>query len=249
MKIKISKERISDRLIAAAIFIGGLILLLMIVDAMVMPIFTRQESEVEIPHVVDLSLQAAEARLREADLKFMIGSEEYDSKRPKGTIILQIPGGGSKVKSGRKVILTISKGSASAIVPELEGFTLREARMMLEREGLVPGEIIWHTDLDLPDGVIINSMPAAGTVMRLNADVQLIVNRIETEMMIRVPNFVGLDLDKARSLAQDNFLLVAGINYSVNDDLLPETIMSQSVSPGREVKKWSTIEFTVSATE
>jgi serine/threonine-protein kinase len=249
MKIKFPKELISEILIAAAVFIGGLILLLIVVDAIVMPIFTRQNSEVEIPNVVDLSLQAAQAQLREADLKFAVGGEEYDTKRPKGTVILQIPEGGARVKRGRNVTLTISKGSASATVPELQGFTLREARMMLEREGLEAGEIIWHTDLDLPDGVIINSMPAAGTVMRLNADVQLIVNRIETEMMIRVPHFVGLDLDKARSLAQDNFLLVGGINYSVNDDLLPETVMTQSVPPGREVKKWSTIEFTVSALE
>jgi beta-lactam-binding protein with PASTA domain len=249
MKIKLNKGPAQGILIAAGVFIGGMLILLVFADTIVMPIFTRQGSEVEVPNVIDLSLQAAQAQLREADLDAAIGGEEYDPQRPKGTVILQIPEGGSMVKSGRKVTLTISKGSASATVPEMEGFTLREARMMLEREGLVPGEIIWHTDPDLPDGVIINSVPPAGAVMRLNADVQLIVNRIETEMMVRVPNFVGLDLDEARALAQDNYLLIGNINYAVDQDLLPETVKAQSVAPGHDVKKWSAVDLTVTALE
>jgi serine/threonine-protein kinase len=249
MKIKLNNQPLQGILLAAGVFVGGMLILLTVADVIIMPIFTRQGSEVEVPNVVDLSLQAAEAQIKEADLSFALGGEEYDSKRPKGMIIIQIPEGGAKVKSGRKVTLTISKGSASATVPEMEGFTLREARMMIEREGLVPGEVIWHTDPDLPDGVVINSVPPAGTVMRLNADVRLIVNQIETEMMVRVPRFIGLDLNRARSVAQDNYLLIGDISYSVDDDLLPETVMAQSAAPGQNIKKWSTINLTVSALE
>ncbi len=249
MNIKFNKNNMRGILISVGVFIAGMLILLVFVDAIFMPIYTRRGSEVEVPNVVDLSLQAAQAQLREAHLDAAVGGEEYDPKRPKGTVIMQLPEGGSMVKGGRLVTLTISKGSASATVPELEGFTLREARLLLEREGLVPGEIIWFTDPDLPDGVIINSVPPAGTVMRLNADVQLIVNRIETEMTVRVPDFVGRDLDEARSMAQDNYLLIGEIDYAVDKDILPETVKAQSVAPGQNVKKWSTIDLTVSALE
>jgi beta-lactam-binding protein with PASTA domain len=249
MKIKITKEPLRGILITAGVFIGGMIVLLLFVDGMFMPIYTRQSSEVEVPKVIDLSLQAAEAQIKEADLKAVVGSEEFDSKRPKGTVILQIPEGGSMVKSGRRVTLTVSKGSASATIPDLEGFTLREATMMLERQGLAAGQIIWNADPDLPDGVVISSVPAAGTVMRLNAEIQLIVNRIETEMVVRVPNFVGLDLDEARSLAQDNYLLIGNVTHSADENLLPETVMSQSIPEGNDVKKWSAIDLTVSGSE
>jgi serine/threonine-protein kinase len=248
MKTK-RKEALVAVGIVAGVFFGGLIFLMVVADGLIMPIFTRQGSEVEVPIVLDLSLNAAEARLKEADLRFAVGGEEFDPERPKGTVILQIPEGGSKVKSGRKVVLTLSRGSASAQVPELEGFTLREGRMMLEREGLVQGEIIWHNDPEIPDGVIIGSVPRAGTVMRLNAEVQLIVNRIDTRMLVRVPKFTGLDLDEARSVAGDNYLLIGDISYTVDADLLPETVTAQSIAPGRDVEKWTVIDLTVSALE
>jgi serine/threonine-protein kinase len=235
--------------ITVGVFIACLLGMLFLLDVAIMPVITRQGSETQVPAVIDLSLQAAEARLDEANLGVVNGSEEFDSKRPKGTVINQVPEGGAIVKKGRKVVLTLSKGSASAIVPDLEGFTLREARLQLEKEGLQPGNINWLEDENKPDGVVIGSLPPPGTVMKLNAEVQLVVNRIESEMMVRVPNFVGLDLGKAKALAEENYFLIGVINYSVNDRLLPETVMSQSAPQGQQVKKWTAVDLTLSETE
>jgi serine/threonine-protein kinase len=249
MKLKINKEAWQGPAISAGVFIGGILILLVIADTIVMPLMTRQGSETEVPNVVNLSAQAAEARLKDARLGFMLGGEEYDPQRPKGTIINQVPEGGSKVKTGRRVTLTLSRGSASALVPTLEGFTLREAGMLLEKEGLQTGAITWFNDASRPDGVIIGSIPPAGTIMKLNAEVQLIVNRAENEMLITVPKFIGLDLANAKQLAEENYLLIGDVNYSVKEDLLPETVVAQSVPTGNQVKKWSIINLTISSTE
>jgi eukaryotic-like serine/threonine-protein kinase len=247
--VKIGKEKLIRIGIAAGTFIAGFLILLLIADIFVMPAWTRKGSETEVPNVIDLSLQAAETRLKEADLSVVNGGEEYDPQRPKGTVIIQVPEGGAMVKSGRRVVLTLSKGSASATVPGLEGFTLREAGLLLEKEGLRQGIITWYTDESRPDGVIIGSIPPAGTVMKLNADVQLIVNRIESEMMVKVPDFNGLDLDKAKSLAEENYLLIGDLSYTTDESLLPETVVGQSVPAGLEVKKWTAINLTVTLTE
>jgi serine/threonine-protein kinase len=247
--IKISKEALIGIAITVGVVIGGLLVLLFVADTIVMPILTREGSETQVPYVTDLSLQAAEARLKEAGLGAVKGAEEYDPRRPKGTVIGQIPDGGTVVKRGRKVMLTLSKGSASATVPHLEGFTLREARLLLEKEGLQPGSIIWFTDESRPDGVIITSVPPAGTVMKLNAEVQLVVNRVETQMLVKVPNFIGLDLNVAKVKAEENYLLIGNITYSVDGKLLPETVMAQSAAPGQEVAKWTAINLTISALE
>jgi len=249
MKLNVKKETLKKIGISASIFIVCWIIVMGIIDKIIMPIVTRQGDDTEVPNVIDLSQQAAEARIKDADLAAVLGGEEYDPRRPKGTVINQTPDAGSKVKKGRRVVMTLSKGSASAIVPTLSGFTLREARLLLEREGLQPGSIVWYSDDTKPDGVIIGSIPASGTVMRLNAQVQLLVNRIETEMTVRVPNFVGLDLQRARVVAEENYLLIGDLNYATNDDLLPETVMAQSMEAGQNVKKWSTINLTISATE
>jgi eukaryotic-like serine/threonine-protein kinase len=247
--VRIGKERLIRIGIGAGTFLAGFLTLLFIVNVFVMPAWTRKGSETEVPIVIDLSLQAAETRLKDADLSVITGGEEYDPKRPKGTVIIQVPDGGTIVKTGRRVVLTLSKGSASATVPVLEGFTLREARLLLEKEGLRQGSITWYTDETRPDGVIIGSLPPAGTVMKLNADVQLIVNRVESEMLVKVPDFSGLDLDKAKSLAEENYLLIGDLNYTTDESLLPETVVAQSVPAGQDVKKWTAINLTVTSTE
>jgi len=235
--------------LAAGVFFGGMLLLALLMNFVVMPLFVREGSETRVPDIVNLSQHAAEAKLQEAGLEAVTGAEEFDPERPKGMVIDQRPEGGAIVKTGRRVILTLSKGSASATVPKLEGYSLREARFLLEKEGLQPGSIIWLTDESKPDGVIISSIPADGTVMRLNAEVELMVNRRETDILVTVPDFRGLDLQSARGLAEENSLLIGELTYNVDEELLPETVISQSIPPGDRVRKWSVIELTISILE
>ncbi|MEE9554423.1 MAG: PASTA domain-containing protein, partial [candidate division Zixibacteria bacterium] len=213
---KTSQDKLIGVGITAGVFFGGLLIIALIMNFIVMPLMVREGSETRVPDIVDLTLRAAEAKLQEAGLGTIKGNEEFDPERPKGSVISQRPEGGSIVKKGRRVILTISKGSASATVPKIEGYSLREARFLLEKEGLQPGGIIWLTDDTKPDGVIISTVPSDGTVMKLNAEVELLVNRRETDIMVTVPVLVGLDLELAKIIAEDNFLLVGELTMMVD---------------------------------
>jgi len=249
MQFKVKKETAIGAGITLGVFFGGMLILALITDFIVMPLMVKEGSEARIPDVINLSLRAAEAKLNEAGLGTIKGDEEFDSDRPKGTVINQRPEGGATVKKGRRVILTISKGSASATVPRLEGFSLREARFLLEKEGLQPGAIIWLMNETKPDGVILGSVPAEGTVMKLNASVELLVNRKETGMLLTVPVFVGLDLEQAKMLAEENYLLIGELTLEVDNDLLPETVIGQSIPDGDLVRKWSVVDLTISVLE
>ncbi len=249
MSKEIRKEKLKGVAISAGVFFGGLLVLALIMNFIVMPLVVREGSETRVPDIVSLSLRAAEAKLQEAGLGSIKGHEELDSELPKGSVISQRPEGGAIVKTGRRVILTISKGSASATVPDIEGYSLREARFLLEKEGLRPGGIVWLTDESRPDGVIIGTLPSDGTVMRLNAEVDLMVNRRDTDVMITVPVLMGLDLEMARIMAEDNFLLIGDLTMTVDNELLPETVISQSIPEGSRVKKWTVIDLTVSVLE
>lgn len=236
-------------LITLIVFFGGILILAIIVDQLIMPMVVRHGDECPVPDVTYMSLQAAEIKLNEADLQMAVELEEFSAEHPKGTIIDQLPEPGATVKRGMRVQVTISKGAASATVPKLRGVTLREAKLMLENEGLVMGDLLWFTDEVLPDGVIIESRPDVGTVMKLNAEVQLVVNRKQTDVLIPVPDFVGLDLTEARQVAEENYLIVGDISYKVDDRMLPETVLYQSLPPSTEVSKWSIINLTISQLE
>jgi beta-lactam-binding protein with PASTA domain len=246
---KMKKEHLMGISISLGVFVGGLLVLALLFDFVIMPLTVKEGAETRVPDVVNLSMRAAEAKLGEVGLETIEGDEEFDSDRPKGTVISQRPEGGATVKKGRRVFLTISKGSASATVPQLEGFSLREARFLLEKEGLQPGGILWMTQESRPDGVILGSIPGEGTVMKLNASVELIVNRKETDIMVSVPEFVGLDLEEARILAEENYLLIGDLDLEVNNELLPETVIDQSIEAGDLVRKWSVVDLTVSVLE
>jgi len=226
-----------------------MVIIALVLNYIVMPLIVREGSEARVPDVTGLSLQAAEAKLNYVGLGLIKGTEEYHQELPMGAVISQRPKGGETVKKGRRVILTISKGSASATVPKLEGYSLREARFLLEKEGLRPGEIIWLIDESKPDGVILGCAPYEGTIMKLNAEVQLIVNRRDAGQLVVVPDFTEMDLGSAYALAEENFLLVGELGYEINNDLLPETVIWQSIPAGDEVRKWSVIDLTVTTLE
>jgi len=221
----------------------------LVMNFIIMPLVVKGGAETRVPNVTGLSYQAAEAKLQEVGLGIIKGNEEFDQNLPMGAIIDQRPEGGATVKQGRRVILTVSKGSASATVPRLEGYSLREARFLLEKEGLQPGQIIWLIDETKPDGVILGTAPYEGTVMKLNAKVQLMVNRRDAGQLVKVPDFVGKDLASAYVLAEENFLLIGELGYEIDEDLLPETVIWQSIPAGDEIKKWSVIDLTVSRLE
>lgn len=236
-------------LITLGVFFGGLLILALLMDQIIMPIAVKHGDECLVPDITFMSMQAAEIKLNEADLQLTVALEEFSAQHPKGTIISQLPEPGSSVKIGMKVRVTVSKGAASATVPKLRGVSLREAKLLLEQEGLVMGDLLWYTDEVLPDGVIIESRPDAETVMRLNAEVQLVVNRKQTDIMIPVPDFVGLDYSEAQQAAEENYLIIGDISYKVDDRMLPETVLYQSIAPGTEVPKWTIIGLTISQLE
>jgi beta-lactam-binding protein with PASTA domain len=82
--------------------------------------------------------------------------------------------------------------------------------------------------------------------MKLNAEVELLVNRRETGMMVTVLDFAGLDLEQARIMAEENYLLIGELTIEVDNDLLPETVIGQSIPAGLPVNKWSVVDLTIS---
>jgi beta-lactam-binding protein with PASTA domain len=75
------------------------------------------------------------------------------------------------------------------------------------------------------------------------------VNRLETDIKVDVPNFVGLDLIEAKKLAENNSIILSDIKYRKDDRMLPETVLSQSLAPGTKVPKWTEVKLIVSQSE
>lgn len=115
-------------------------------------IYTHHGEEVIVPDVEGKLIGDAEYSLAMLGLEAVVVDSTYNRAIPSGAIMAQLPKGGSKVKSGREIYLTInSRESPSVSFPDIaDNCSLREAQDRLRQLGFrmgpieeVPGDKDW----------------------------------------------------------------------------------------------------------
>ncbi len=105
-------------------------------------ISTNHGEEITVPDLSKLSVEAAEEKLDQLDLKYvLLDTTEYNDKYPKFSVIKQDPVPGAKVKSGRKIYIKVNADSyRSIILPNLIQKTLRQVEPTILSLGLHMGK-------------------------------------------------------------------------------------------------------------
>ena len=103
---------------------------------------TNHGEEITVPDLSKLSVEAAEEKLDEMDLDYvLLDTTEFQKDYPKFSVVKQDPIAGSKVKEGRKIYIKVnSDGYRDIIMPDLIEKTLRQAEPTLRSIGLEIGE-------------------------------------------------------------------------------------------------------------
>lgn len=233
----------------AAYVLIGLILLVVLTDGMLMPIWTRQGADTMVPNIVGLDFEKAADSLKKSDLIIERVGEKYDPNFPEGTVIFQLPDADSRVKKGRYVKVTLSRGGETVIVPKLAGQTLRQAELTLGEWGLKLGEITKTTVDTLASSTVIASYPQAGSKVPAGMIVNLVVNEKGEVDSTEVPEVIGKSLAEGRRILERKGLKIDKIKRRVDEELLPETIIAQSVAPGEKVPLGTEIDLIISILE
>ena len=99
--------------------------------------YTRHGEAVVVPNVKGLPMRQAENEIYKQSLKAVAIDSSYVKGMPPGAILEQNPAGGSKVKKGRTVYLTINMDSAPKVsVPDImDNSSLRQAEAKLRALG------------------------------------------------------------------------------------------------------------------
>ncbi|MFN4112009.1 MAG: PASTA domain-containing protein, partial [Ignavibacteria bacterium] len=112
------------------IYLIILVVLIMFFDKILMPYIVWRE-EVHVPNVIGMTYEQGKLILIQNNLEPTFGGERYDSKYPKGTIILQRPTADKTVKVGRRIYLIISSGNVKVEVPNIRYKSVEEANVIL----------------------------------------------------------------------------------------------------------------------
>ncbi len=106
---------------------------------------TNHDVFTEVPNLEGKKLAITKSLLEERNLGLGdLEYKDYNPKFPKEAIVEQNPKGGSKVKIGRKVYLTINKSEYRLVrIPNLKDKTRRQAESTLKAIGFKIGKITY----------------------------------------------------------------------------------------------------------
>lgn len=232
------------------IAIVGVIAGVLLMDKIIMPLAVgKHRGNAIVPRIINITPNEARKLLKEAGLNIQKDGEEYSDSIQPGSITSQKPGEGKEVKKGRTVYYMESRGAEVVKVPELKGVTLRQAQVTLKRAGLETGKVRYSYDENIPTECIISSTPDPGVSCLRGSMVDLLMSRGKEPTDARVPNLVGESLENSTEALENSGVELGTVTYRVRKELVPNTIISQSLAPGSKVDRGAKINLVVSSLE
>jgi len=230
-------------LIVAAGALVAFILLVILFDNVVMPLYVKRGAKSTVPLVVGTKTDTAVSRLKAAGYEPVQYEVRFDDKTPAGTIIRQTPEGGEETKPGRKVYLIISGGKELAVVPDLRGKSLRDAKMALLKANLPTGTVSYSYSDSATNGTVFQQTPAPGTKTSTTTMVNIVVSQGALVGRVPVPTLVGLTLSQAIEKLKSVKLELGKVTYEAGT---PEnTVLEQYPPSGDLVNEGATVDIFV----
>ncbi|RYY65294.1 MAG: PASTA domain-containing protein [Chitinophagaceae bacterium] len=232
----------------------ALVLLLLLIFVLSLNGITRHGVARNVPAVTGKTLAEAEKLLETGGFDYVIqDSVYYDSLAP-SAVIKQVPEADAVVKVNRTVYLTVNRVIPPDVdMPNLRGYNLRNAEMLLRNLGLRLGDTTSRPDF--AKGTVleqtVNGNPITpGSKIRVGSTIDLVVGSGVGLDAKEVPQFVGMTYEQARALIQsEGYILGSVVATGVRDSLAayvvrqsPEVRDSKGrsfrIRPGQMVDLW-----------
>ena len=217
-----------------------------VAEYLVMPVYTRQNENKVMMDVINRNLDDAIKLLKSENYRYEVSDTLYTNKFSLGTIIDQYPKPNTRVKSGRTVRLKIAHPEKSVAIPNLIGQSRRSAELELNQMGLLIDTVYTEYNPEYPNGTIAWQYPKAGDRRKKGMGIQITVSKGMPPNFFQVPNLIGLSINQAKDLIFKSRLKVGKISYHQDQDLVPYTVLDQSIKDGTVLDMSATINLVVS---
>lgn len=212
------------------------VLALVLVVSILLAMITQHNREIEVPDFSNLTFKEASVVASSAGLRVVNQDSLYIRRLKKGVVYSQNPAAGSMVKRGRRVQLSTNTFTAKKIpMPALVGFSMRQAKAELQRNGLVLGKLVYVSDI-ATNYVLGQKLRgrdiAAGKMVESGSTIDLVVGLSDSERMTVVPDLIGKPYQRAVDLILENSLNTGRIRFDATvktyADSLNAVVYSQS---------------------
>lgn len=223
-------------IVVVAVLIIGAVVFLNVV--------TQHNKEIRVPDFSNMTLAEVEAAAHEAGVRVEVTDSVFVKRMKRGAVYRQNPSPGSKVKNGRRIVLTINAVNAKKVtMPDLVGLSMRQAKAELVSRGLVLDKLIYVQDLatnNVLRQLLGNREVEPGTMVESESLIDLVVGLNSMDNVTYVPDVTGLKNMSAVDAIHDHSLNIKGLRFdqTVKDynDSLNAMVYRQEPEPSDSIK-------------
>jgi eukaryotic-like serine/threonine-protein kinase len=201
--------------------------------------------EVQMPNIVGMKLTNAQRTLGSRGLGLKIADRVYDAA-PSGNVIRQSPAEGMEMKVSQDAHVVLSLGALRVTIPNLEGQSLRSARVALIQSGLQLGEVSAPYMPDTSPELVLVQTPPAGA-QAASAHVDLLAPEGPHPAAYVMPFVIGMTGPEA----QRQFTQFGFKNVHLDPVPAPQwpvgSVLDQTPSAGSRVAADDTIELKIAS--
>lgn len=222
----------------------GVALILLFGAMLFLNIGTQHNREISVPNFYNMSVPEAEALAKEANVRLDVVDSVYVKRMTKGAVFKQNPLAGSMVKKGRRILLTINAHTMKTVeMPNVKGWSLRQATSVLQSRGLTLGKLI-YVGGEATDNVRDQSI-AYGTKVETGTPVDLILELESKDCHTLVPKLEGVAYMTAVDAIHGNSLNVGKVICDTSvvtyNDSLRAVVYNQKPASQYKIRKGSPV--------
>tara|TARA_B100001989_G_C24515711_1_gene453004 strand:+ start:728 stop:1483 length:756 start_codon:yes stop_codon:yes gene_type:complete len=221
-------------------------LLILLFDLLIMPKYVRMGTGRYLVDVIDKNLSYGQKVLETEGYKIVVSDTLFTSSFDPGTIVDQYPKPNTRVKEGRTIRLKISQPEKMVSIPDLIGRSLRSSELALNQIGLEIDTVYEEYNSDVPSGNVTWQYPKGGDLLGKGTGLHLTISLGVPPNFFQVPNLFGLSKKKAMEDLERAGFKLGKIFYRQNEDLIPYTVLNQSITAETVLEKPVSIDLTVS---
>ncbi|MDO4324480.1 MAG: protein kinase [bacterium] len=205
---------------------------------------TLSETQVKMPPLVGLSVEAAEEKLKENTLTIKVEYQASDEVE-KGYVISQQFPENTPVDRYSAILVTVSEGSDKINLDTLSivGGAAEDVRTLLQDHKLVV-EILEETSETVETGRVIRYTPTGKVAPQ--STVTLTVSTGPAVSTILVPNLIGMTEANAISALENAKLQKGTVSQEYSETIGNGLVIRQNINPNSEVEEGTAVDFIVS---
>lgn len=210
---KFSGKWIVVNILGAAVFFSAVIF----GANLLLKAVTRHNEEINVPDLSGMTAAEAEKYLAARGMRSEVTDSVYIKRMERGVVYRQNPEAGNHVKKGRRILLTINAVNPKKVtMPNLVGYSLRQAKAELLSRGLNLGTLIYVDDIatnNVLKQLYGNREIKPGMPVESESRIDLVVGLNNMDNMTYVPYVTGLKYISAVSAVQDNSLNIQDLIF------------------------------------